>query len=290
MLLPITPPTLLLSCNIYNLNVGAATSFSSFFCCFFLMAHVCVWIMILPTLLFYVLIPPPPPPPLQSNIVSPPLSNRFKPRFPNLKPGRQLANGNHFLALFPCAETVSPSDPSGVGVGGGVGATSLRGSAAEASAIGVGGRKPGRFRRFLSSLLTCSCLSSRRGVSGGGDGGDHAGGEFTAVADPNNNAEGQQNGAYPQGALEEGVPAVAGGVGGQWQGGGGGGGSEENVVRSGLGLSDDLTGKRGGGGGGVRCRGGDVGEEERCGVSKSALAARDEKRRHRRRVGWTRIR
>lgn len=191
-------------------------------------------------------------------------------RFPNLKPGRQLANGNHFLALFPCAETVASSDPSSVGVGGGGGASSLRGSAAEASAIGVGGRKPGRFRRFLSSLLTCSCLSSRRA---GGGGGDNAGGEIPAVVDPNN-SDGQLTGGYPQEALEEGV-AVAGGVSGQWQGGG-----AESDAGSGLGSSENLTGTRGGGGFG--------GEVEWLGVSKDAFAARGEHKW--RGVGWTRVR
>ncbi|CAN0017008.1 unnamed protein product [Ascophyllum nodosum] len=76
-------------------------------------------------------------------------------RFPNLKPGKQLTNGNHFLALFPCQETVGTSPGQSLGGPGESG--SLRGSAAEASAIG-GGKQPGFLRRFLSSLLTCSCL------------------------------------------------------------------------------------------------------------------------------------
>eukprot|EP00903_Cladosiphon_okamuranus_P007188 g6979.t1 len=136
-------------------------------------------------------------------------------RFPNLKPGRQLANGNHFLALFPCPETVSSSGPSGAGLGGG-GPGSLRGSAAEASAIGVGGKKPGRFRRMLSSVLTCSCLSSRREAkNGAADRGGAAAEDAPGAVDAGGNA---QKGAYPRGAMDEGSPAVAG-VGGQWQGG-----------------------------------------------------------------------
>ncbi|CAM9989975.1 unnamed protein product [Pylaiella littoralis] len=210
-------------------------------------------------------------------------------RFPNLKPGRQLANGNHFLALFPCAETVASSDPSSGGVGAGGGAVGLRGSAAEASAIGMGGRKPGRFRRFLSSLLTCSCLSSRRvaGGGGGGGGGGHAGGELPATVDPNSNSDAQHKGVFPQGGLEEGV-AVAGGVSGQWQGGGGGGGAESDVGGSGLGSSEILTGTRGGGGGGGSGNGG--GGYKRYGVSKNAIGAtcRHGKKRHG--VGWTRVR
>lgn len=55
-----------------------------------------------------------------------------------------MANGNHFLALFPCEETVG----------------SLRGSAAEASSIG-GGKQPGLFGRLWSSILTCSCFRRR---------------------------------------------------------------------------------------------------------------------------------
>ncbi|CAM9820540.1 unnamed protein product [Scytosiphon promiscuus] len=157
-------------------------------------------------------------------------------RFPNLKPGRQLANGNHFLALFPCAETVASPDAAAVGVGGGGGASSLRGSAAEASAIGAGGKKPGRFRRLLSSLLTCSCLSSRKRATGGDeDPGDAivaaaaaaatAGNGLPTVVDaPNSNNIKE---VYPHGAMEEGQTVgelgrsgSGAGAGGGWQGGG----------------------------------------------------------------------
>lgn len=46
----------------------------------------------------------------------------------------------------------------------------LRGSAAfEASAVGAGGQNPSKFRRFLSDLLTCSCLRRRRQEGGDSD-------------------------------------------------------------------------------------------------------------------------
>lgn len=161
-------------------------------------------------------------------------------RFPNLKPGRQLANGNHFLALFPCPETVALSGPSGVGLGGG-GPGSLRGSAAEASAIGVGGKKPGRFRRILSSVLTCSCLSSRREAKNGAANRGAAAEGSPAAVEAGGNA---QNGAYPRGAMEEGSAAVAG-VGGQWQGG-----AESDMgFGPGVGAAETFTETRGGGGG-----------------------------------------
>lgn len=153
-------------------------------------------------------------------------------RFPNLKPGRQLANGNHFLALFPCPEAVASPDAAGVGVGGG-GASSLRGSAAEASAIGVGGKKPGKFRRFLSSLLTCSCLSSRRAAR---EDDEPAAGDVTTIADPNSAHKGA---AHSQGAMETGGGGVGGASG--WQQG-------TPATDAGVGLgSETVSGARGGG-------------------------------------------
>ncbi|CAM9204778.1 unnamed protein product [Ectocarpus sp. 4 AP-2014] len=185
-------------------------------------------------------------------------------RFPNLKPGRQLANGNHFLALFPCPETVASPDAAGVGVGGG-GASSLRGSAAEASAIGVGGKKPGKFRRFLSSLLTCSCLSSRRAAR---DDDEPAAGDVNTITDPTSAHKGA---AHPQGAMETGGGGV-GGVSG-WQQG-----TPAPDVGVGLG-SETVSGARGGGGTHAR-RG--------WSQQQSGLAADNTKKGHG--VGWTRTR
>eukprot|EP00752_Nemacystus_decipiens_P001329 g1319.t1 len=200
-------------------------------------------------------------------------------RFPNLKPGRQLANGNHFLALFPCPETVTTSGPSGARLGGG-GPGSLRGSAAEASAIGMGGKKPGRFRRFLSSLLTCSCLSSsRRGAKGAAAAAERGAAEgLPTAADAGGGGDGNApKGAYPRGAMEEGSAAVAG-VGGQWQGG-----AESDKGFGGPGAAETFTGTRGGGGGEGR-RGS---RQARPDVRTSAARPDGTKRRV---LGWARPR
>lgn len=129
-----------------------------------------------------------------------------------------------------------------MGLGGG-GPGSLRGSAAEASAIGVGGKKPGRFRRFLSSLLTCSCLSSRRG--GESSGAERAADDLPTAVDDTGTSN-AQTGGYPRGAMEEGSAAVAGVGGGQWQGG------AETDAGSGPSSAETFTGTRGGWGGDAR--------------------------------------
>lgn len=159
---------------------------------------------------------------------------------------------------------MSSPDAAGVGVGGG-GASSLRGSAAEASAIGVGGKKPGKFRRFLSSLLTCSCLSSRQATR---DNDEPAAGDVTTIADPTSSHKGA---AHPQGAMETGGGGVAGASG--WQQG-------TPATDLGVGLgSETVSGARGGGGTHAR-RG--------WPQQQSGLAAHNAKKGHG--VGWTRTR
>ncbi|CAM9981171.1 unnamed protein product [Laminaria digitata] len=154
-------------------------------------------------------------------------------RFPNLKPGRQLANGNHFLALFPCPEAVpSPAAEEVTDLGGGGGA-SLRGSAAEASAIG-GGKHPGKFRRFLSSLLTCSCLKRRSSSGDVGDGARRSADSSKELYSPEGVVEGPGSGDMRR-------PA-----------GGGGGGGAGGAAGEGFPVDPEaevVSEARGGGGG-----------------------------------------